>query len=117
MAKSTAESWGCTVDYTYQRRYPPLVNAREQTDVAIAAAVATVGAENVDRNTAPVTGASQVRSAKAAGLHETEHPVVYRIEGDTLTTSYVSASDSAKRPTDFEGKKPGEWLTVFKRKK
>ena len=31
---------------------------------------------------APVTGASQVRSAKAAGLHETEHPVVYRIEGD-----------------------------------
>ena len=34
---------------------------------------------------APVTGASQVRSAKAAGLHETEHPVVYRIEGDNET--------------------------------
>jgi hypothetical protein len=34
---------------------------------------------------APVTGAAQVRSAKAAGLHETEHPVVYRIEGDNET--------------------------------
>jgi hippurate hydrolase len=57
VAKSTAETWGCTVDYTYQRRYPPLVNAAEQTAVAIAAATATVGAENVDANTPPVTGA------------------------------------------------------------
>jgi hippurate hydrolase len=57
VAKSTAESWGCTVDYTYQRRYPPLVNAAEQTRVAIAAAAATVGVENVDGNTPPITGA------------------------------------------------------------
>jgi hippurate hydrolase len=57
VARATADGWGCTVDYTYQRRYPPLVNAAEQTAVAIAAASATVGADNVDANTPPVTGA------------------------------------------------------------
>jgi hypothetical protein len=31
---------------------------------------------------APVTGPSQVRAAKSAGLHETDHPAVRRIEGD-----------------------------------
>ena len=31
---------------------------------------------------APVTGAAQVRGAKAAGMHETDHPIVRRIEGD-----------------------------------
>lgn len=31
---------------------------------------------------APVTGPSQVRAARAAGMHETDHPVVRRIEGD-----------------------------------
>lgn len=31
---------------------------------------------------APVTGPSQVRAARAAGLAETENPVVRRIEGD-----------------------------------
>src|SRR5262249_3615592 len=31
---------------------------------------------------APVTGPTQVRAAKAAGLAETDHPVVRRIEGD-----------------------------------
>ncbi len=31
---------------------------------------------------APVTGPNQVRAAKSAGLHETDYPVVRRIEGD-----------------------------------
>jgi hippurate hydrolase len=57
VARSTAEGWGCTVDYTYHRRYPPLVNAHEQTAIAVAAAAATVGAENVDSNATPLTGA------------------------------------------------------------
>ncbi|MBL8674310.1 MAG: amidohydrolase [Rhodospirillales bacterium] len=57
VARSTAGSWGCAVEYTYQRRYPPLVNAAEQTKVAMAAATATVGAENVDGDTQPLTGA------------------------------------------------------------
>jgi hippurate hydrolase len=57
VARATAEAWGCRVEYTYQRRYPALVNEREKTEVAIAAARATVGAENVDPNTPPITGA------------------------------------------------------------
>lgn len=31
---------------------------------------------------APLSGAVQLRAAKAADLHETDYPVVYRIEGD-----------------------------------
>ena len=57
VARATAEAWGCRVDYTYQRRYPPLVNNRDKTDVALAAARATVGETHVDPNTPPITGA------------------------------------------------------------
>jgi len=31
---------------------------------------------------APVTGPLQVRAAKSAGLHETDNPIVLRVEGD-----------------------------------
>jgi hypothetical protein len=31
---------------------------------------------------APVTGPTQVRAARAAGLHETHDPIVLRVEGD-----------------------------------
>jgi len=31
---------------------------------------------------APVTGPTQVRAAKSAGMHETDYPVVRRLEGD-----------------------------------
>ena len=31
---------------------------------------------------APVTGPLQVRAAKSAGMHETDNPVVLRVEGD-----------------------------------
>ena len=34
---------------------------------------------------APVTGPSQVRAAKAAEMHEADHPIVRRIEGDNET--------------------------------
>ncbi len=57
LAKSIAAAHGCEVAFTYNRRYPPLVNAKEQTDVAIAAAARTVGSAQVDGNTAPITGA------------------------------------------------------------
>jgi hypothetical protein len=33
---------------------------------------------------APVSGPSQVRAAKAAGMHEVDYPVVRRIEGDNV---------------------------------
>jgi hypothetical protein len=33
---------------------------------------------------APVTGPAQARAAKSAGMHEVDHPVVRRIEGDNF---------------------------------
>lgn len=56
LAKSLAAAHGCEAEYHYLRRYPPLVNTKEQTDIAVAAATRTVGAANVDPNTKPVTG-------------------------------------------------------------
>jgi len=52
-----AQSGGCEVDYQYFRRYPPLVNSVEQTTLAVEAAALTVGRENVEPNTPPITGA------------------------------------------------------------
>ncbi len=57
IARATAESWGCTVAYDYLRRYPPLVNAPDQTAIAIKAAIATVGEAKVNPNVTPFTGA------------------------------------------------------------
>jgi amidohydrolase len=57
VAAGIAQSGGCTVDYKYLRRYPPLINAREQTTLAVEAAALTVGRENVDPETGLVTGA------------------------------------------------------------
>jgi uncharacterized protein (TIGR03067 family) len=42
---------------------------------------------------------------------------IYRIDGDVLTTSYVTAGGSAVRPSDFERRKSGEWMTVYRRKR
>ena len=57
IAKSTAEAWGCTAEYKYQRRYPPLVNAKEQPGIAVKAAQATAGIDKVDGKMTPMTGA------------------------------------------------------------
>ncbi|KAA2317210.1 amidohydrolase [Pseudooceanicola sediminis] len=57
VAEACAAMSGCTAELDYQRGYPPLVNAREQTDIAIAAAAAVAGAENVDGNSAPINAA------------------------------------------------------------
>ncbi len=57
VAAGIAQAGGCTVDYHYFRRYPPLINSAEQTALAVQAAALTVGAENVDADTPPITGA------------------------------------------------------------
>jgi hippurate hydrolase len=56
LARSLAAAHGCEADYHFLRRYPPVVNTKEQTDVAVAAAGMTVGATNVDPACAPITG-------------------------------------------------------------
>jgi hippurate hydrolase len=57
VAAGIAQSAGCDADYQYFRRYPPLVNSAEQTTLAVEAAALTVGRENVEPNTPPITGA------------------------------------------------------------
>jgi len=57
LVQGIAAAHGCTGEYDYLRRYPPLINAPEQTAVAIKAAQATVGADLVDGETEPLTGA------------------------------------------------------------
>ena len=56
LARSTAAAHGCTVEFDYHRRYPPLVNHPEQTDIAAAAARALVGGEHVTAEAPLVTG-------------------------------------------------------------
>jgi len=57
LARSLAGAYGCSADVDYERRYPPLVNHAEQTAVSIAAASALVGADHVDADAPPRTGA------------------------------------------------------------
>ena len=57
VAAGIAQASGCEADYHYLRRYPPLVNAAEQTTLAVEAAALTVGRDKVDPNTPPLTGA------------------------------------------------------------
>ena len=48
LARATAEAHGCTAEFDYHRRYPPLVNHAEQTDIAAAAARSLVGDDQVN---------------------------------------------------------------------
>jgi amidohydrolase len=57
VAHAAAAMSSCTAELDYARGYPPLVNAPEQTDIAIAAAVAVSGADKVDGMSPPINAA------------------------------------------------------------
>jgi hippurate hydrolase len=57
IAQGIAAAHGCTAEYHYLRRYPPLVNAPEQTMLALKAAALTVGEARTDGDVEPLTGA------------------------------------------------------------
>ena len=57
VAEGIARAGGCEAECKYHRRYPALVNAVDQTKIAVEAAALTVGRENVEANTAPIAGA------------------------------------------------------------
>lgn len=58
IAESVAMTFGCSVpEFEYERGTPPVVNAREQTEMAIAAASDLVGSANVEPDMAPLTAA------------------------------------------------------------
>lgn len=57
IATHTAAGYRATVDFTFKRNYPPLVNHAAETAVAIEAMTAVVGADQVDANVEPTMGA------------------------------------------------------------
>ena len=57
IAQHTASAFDATVDFTFHRNYPPLVNHPDQTAFAIEAMTDIVGADNVDANVEPTMGA------------------------------------------------------------
>jgi hypothetical protein len=56
LAHAIAGAFGCTAVVDYDRRYPPLVNHSEQTDVSVAAARALVGEGHVMADAPQLTG-------------------------------------------------------------
>ncbi len=57
IATHTAAGYRATVDFSFKRNYPPLVNHAAETAKAIEAMTAVVGAEKVDANVEPTMGA------------------------------------------------------------
>jgi amidohydrolase len=57
IAEHTAAAFDATVDFNFQRGYPPLVNHPKETEFAIKVMQSVVGAENVDTHTEPTMGA------------------------------------------------------------
>ncbi len=56
LAAATAQAWGCTAEPSYRRGPSALLNQPDQVKVALAAAAASVGAENVNGAIRPSTG-------------------------------------------------------------
>ena len=54
-AEGFASVSGCTAEVTFHDGYPPLVNSPGETGIAVAAAAALVGADNVNGNIPPLT--------------------------------------------------------------
>jgi amidohydrolase len=57
IAEHTAAAFNATVDFNFQRGYPPLVNHAKETEFAIKVMQSVVGSENVDTYTEPTMGA------------------------------------------------------------
>ncbi len=57
VAAGIAQAGGCTAVSKYHRRYPALINAADQTSIAVEAAAMTVGRDKVEANTSPLAGA------------------------------------------------------------
>ncbi|NIZ08594.1 amidohydrolase [Pseudooceanicola sp. HF7] len=57
VADSAAAMCLASAELVYDEGYPPLVNAADQTAIAVAAATALAGAENVDGNSPPINAA------------------------------------------------------------
>jgi len=56
IAEGICAAAGAAVEFDYHRRYPSTVNHAEETELAVSAAEAVVGAENIDRHPVPSMG-------------------------------------------------------------
>src|SRR5438045_9670361 len=59
IVSGVAATFEMSATLRYERRYPALVNAEAETQHAIAAAAAIVGAENVDTDAMPEMGSEE----------------------------------------------------------
>ncbi len=57
IAEHTAAAFNASVEFHFQRTYPPLINHEKETEFAIGVMQSLVGAENVDTHTEPTMGA------------------------------------------------------------
>jgi hippurate hydrolase len=57
MASGVAAGFGASIDFSFKRNYPPLINHPTETAFAIEAMKAVVGTDNVDANVEPTMGA------------------------------------------------------------
>ncbi|TWG78822.1 hippurate hydrolase [Cupriavidus gilardii J11] len=57
VSRSIAAAFDCTVDFEFQRNYPPTVNSPAETAFAVGVASELVGGANVDANIEPTMGA------------------------------------------------------------
>ena len=57
IAEGVAESFGASIELRYERRYPPTINADEETDRAAAVASLVVGDDKIIRDATPAMGA------------------------------------------------------------
>ncbi|MGY8525777.1 M20 aminoacylase family protein [Paracidovorax citrulli] len=57
VARSVAAAFDCTIEFTFQRNYPPTVNSPAETAFAVGVATELVGGANVDGNVEPTMGA------------------------------------------------------------
>ncbi|CAN7167476.1 M20 aminoacylase family protein [Massilia sp. LjRoot122] len=57
IASGVASAFNASVDFSFKRNYPPLINHPEQTAFAVEAMRAVVGADRVDTNVEPTMGA------------------------------------------------------------
>ncbi len=57
IAEAVGAGCGAAIEWRYERRYPPTLNAPAETEAAAAAAAAIVGAGNVERAPVPSMGA------------------------------------------------------------
>jgi metal-dependent amidase/aminoacylase/carboxypeptidase family protein len=56
-SEATAAAYGCTVDFSFHRNYPPTVNTEAETQFALDVMKEVVGNDHVVRNIDPTMGA------------------------------------------------------------